>query len=150
MVSAGTKISDSVKYLRNSLSTLVVDPISGKRSGRERFVMTGYPERPVKYPVITVMNEASSDIQRLGMRSEETAMRLNFEVRIWARNNKERDTLFEEVYEALRENQFGASSSSDTEELHDFSLVSAVNVDEPGGESPKSKVCTFSYMFVTE
>lgn len=150
MVTTGTQISDSVKYLRDRISTLVTDPISSSRIGRERFVMTGYPERPVKYPIITVMNAETSDIQRLGMRSENTAMRLNFEIRIWARNNKERDELFEDVYEALRQNQYGSSSSSDTENLHDYALSSAVNVDEPGAEIPKSKVCNFGYMYVTE
>lgn len=152
MVSTATFASDAVKYLRDKLESLITDPISASRISGSRFVMTSYPQKKVQYPIITVQEQGSGDIQRLGMQSEETAIRLKFEIRVWARNVKEKDELFEKVYNALRENQFtgaGESNSSTDQDLHDFKVESVTNVDEDGEEKPKSKVLGISYMFIT-
>ena len=69
MVFTSTFLQDSVKFIRNNLDDNLTDPISASRSGRERFVMTSYPKRNVKYPIITVKNNGPADVQRLGMRS---------------------------------------------------------------------------------
>ena len=75
-------------------------------------------------------------------------MRLKFEIRVWARNEKERDELTEQVYNQMRSNQFGGGSSwSDDEELHDFRWVSGVPVDELGEEGIKSMVLNCEFMF---
>jgi len=111
--------------------------------------MTSYPERPVKYPIITVKAANVADERRLGMRSELTWMSLPMEVRIWARNVKERDELFQQVYNRLRSNQFdGGASSSDDNELHDFLLRNSFDIDEEGQSGIKSKILEVEYKSV--
>lgn len=144
-----TFISDTTKFLRDSISAGVTDPLASSRAGRERWVMTAYPQRQVKYPIITVRHLGSKDIARSGMRSEVTLVRMTFEIRVWARNEKEKDELTEQVYNHLRSNQFGGgSSSSDDQDIHDFKITSSVPVDEVGENAVKSQVMNAQYMFV--
>jgi len=81
----------------------------------------------------------------LGMRSELHWVSLPIEIRIWARNVKERDELFQAIYNRLRDNQFGANSTSDVEELHDFILNNSVNIDEEGEVGIRSKILEVQY-----
>jgi len=146
-VASATFVADSVNLIRDNLATNITDPITSKRVGNEKFVMTSYPKRPVKYPLITVVDSGVSQPIRLGMQSEGTAITLPLEIRIWARNVVERDELFDSVYNYLRTNQFSGDDITGAN-LHDFSLTSAVNVDEPGKEGIKSKVMSIQYLFI--
>jgi len=148
MVSTSTFISDTVIFIRNDLRTNITDPLSSSRPANEKHVLTSYPQRAVRYRIITVRSSGPEDIQKLGMRSELRFTRIPLEIRIWARNEIERDELTQQVINRLRSNQFGASSSSDTEDLHDFSLLSATPVDELGQEGVKSMVLNITYSFV--
>ena len=150
MVLSATFLSDTIKFIRNDLDSGVTDPISAIRSGRDRFVMTSYPTRPVKYPIITVKDIGVSAPERMGMQSEISLIRLSIEVRVWARNVKEKDELAEQVFNRLRQNQYDGASPSTDAELHDFRLNSMVNVDEPGEAGIKSKVMEYEYIFLTE
>ena len=141
-VSATTFNADMVNYIRDKLNSNVTDPLT--RVLPERFVMTEYPKRQVRYPVITVTDIGTTQLGPLGMQSEGTIMRLGVEIRIWARNVKERDTLFDEIYSYLRTNQISGDDITGAN-LHDFSLSSAVNVSEP---NVKSKVCEINYLFI--
>ncbi len=145
-VNSNTFLTDVIILVRDKLSSNITDPLSGSRAGNERFVMTSYPQRAVNYPILTVVDNSPSQISRLGMQSEETTLRLNIEIRIWARNVSERDKLFQEIYTFMREDQFGTDSST-SQNLHDFGLSSVINVDE---ESVKSKVMEINFLFVTE
>jgi len=82
------------------------------------------------------------------MRSELHYIKIPLEIRIWAKSEKERDSLTQDVYNRLRSNQFGASSSSDTEDLRDMAILSAVPVDEDGDSGIKSMVMTCQYTFI--
>ena len=146
-LSASTFLSDSTLFVRDGLSTNITDPIVASRAGRERFVMTSYPKRGVKYPIITVRPSNPHDDKRLGMQSEGTWTFLPFEVRVWARNEKEKDFLTQEVITFLRTNQFGTDSSVDFE-LHDYKWVSSFDVDEEGEEGIKSRVMEIQYKAV--
>lgn len=145
-VNSNTFLTDVIILMRDKLNSNIVDPLSGSRAGNERFVMTSYPQRAVKYPIITVVDNSPSQLSRLGMQSEETSMRLNLEIRIWARNVSERDKLFQEIYTFLRTDQFGTNSST-SQNLHDFGFNSVVNIDEV---DVKSKVMEINFLFVTE
>ena len=146
-VVAATLISDSVKFLRNDLSDNITDPVT--RATDERFVMTSYPQRSVRYPIITVRNEGVQEVQKTGFKSELKWVKLPMEVRVWARNEKEKDELTEQVLNRLRVNQFdGGSASSDDFELHDFKILNVVHVDEPnenGKQGVKSSVIHLSF-----
>lgn len=146
VVTASTFIQDTVKFFRDQLATNITDPISASRTGnRERFVMTSYPQRPVKYPIITVKKSNISQIERLGFQSEGTFVNFEIEIRVWARNVVEKDALSQQVHDFLRTNQFGGSNPSSDFGIHDFNLNSMVDVDEDGDNTPKSSVMTFRF-----
>ncbi len=141
-VRSSTFIADVVNLIRNKLNSNISDPIS--RAGSERFVLTAYPQNPVNYPIITVTDTGSTQEGKLGMGSEGTILRLGVEIRIWARNVKERDELFDSVYDYLRTNQLSGDDLT-AANLHDFSMGSVVNVSE---EDVKSKVLEVTYLFL--
>ena len=148
MVAKETFLSDTVKFIRNDLDSNITDPLVSSRTGRERFVMTSYPHRSVKYPIITVLGVLDS-AGALGMRSSIMQYIISVEIRVWARDVKEKDELIEQVVERLRGNQFGASSLNNAK-LHGLELTSMIDVDEPGKGNPKSKIITIKFMFITE
>lgn len=140
-----TFIADLVNFIRDKLDENITDPLT--RVGSERFVHTSYPQRAVRYPIISVTDSGSTQEARLGMQSEGTVLRLGLEIRIWGRNVKERDEIFDAVYTWLRTNQFGGADALTDAEIHDFSMGSAVNVSEP---DVKSKVMEVSFLFIAE
>ena len=137
-VRSSTFVADLVIYLR--------DKIKANITGVNSRVYTSYPQTNVIYPMITVTDTGSRQEGSLGMGSEGTILRLGVEIRIWARNVKERDKLFDSVYDYLRTNQLSGDDITGAN-LHDFALSSAVNVSEPG-KGPKSKVMECTYLFI--
>ena len=144
-VNTDTFIGDTVILIRDDLRDNITDPISGSRASNERFVMTSFPQRNVRYPIITVQNTNVVGPIRLGMQSELHFVSLPLEIRVWARNVKERDTVGQDVINRLRDNDIGGTVDAN---LHDFTITSAVNIDDPGEEGIKSKVITVQYKFV--
>lgn len=145
-ISSSTFISDTIIYIRNKLNDNIIDPLSSSRPVKERFVRTSYPKMPVNYPIITITDSGTSQLARLGMMSEGTILRIPLEIRIWARNVKERDEVFDEVYTYLRTNQLSGDDITGAN-LHDFAMGSVVNVP---GEKEQSKVMEVSYLFIAE
>jgi len=141
---AATFLSDSVIFMRDELNDNITDPESSARADRDRFVMTSYPKRGVKYPIITVKLENARIDRRTGMQSEGIWTIIPFEIRIWARNEKEKDELTEQVITFLRQNQFGSGGSVEFE-LHDFTWLSSFDVDEDGIEAVKSRILQIQY-----
>ena len=128
------------------------DPISSSRTSDEKFVMTSYPQRPVKYPIITIKDNGIAATERLGMQSESFIVKIPIEVRIWAKSVTQKDKLFDKTFEVLRTNQFpaGSAGTSSYNDLHDFRMDGALNVDEPGEGGIKSKIINLSYIFIAE
>ena len=135
-ISSSKFIADFVIYIRDKLKTNI--------SGVNSRVFTSYPQRNVIYPMITVTDIGSRQEGKLGMSSEGTILRLGVEIRVWARNVKERDEIFDSVYDYLRTNQLSGDDITGAN-LHDFTMTSVVNVSEP---DVKSKVGEFQYLFV--
>ena len=144
MVQTITLLADTLYYVKNFISGNTTDPIS--RPSNESFVMTSYPTRPVRYPLITIKDTSSFDNGSLGFQSENSMFYIDIEIRIWARNVKERDTLAQEIYNDLKANQIGASGTSQANNLHDLKLISMVNIDE---SEVKSKIMTFRFLFIS-
>ena len=137
-------ISDIILFIRNSLRDGITDPISATRKANDEFVMTAYPKRSVEYPILT-LKITNMDASRLGMQSKISWVVLNVEIRVWARNSKESDTLTQDVVNKLRTLQYGASSTTE-EEIYGFKLDNAVPIIETDGEATiHSKVLTFTY-----
>jgi len=145
-VNSATFLSDTILFLREKLNDNVSDPISSKR-GKGRFVCTSYPQKETSYPILTVTDTNISQEGRLGMSSEGSILRIGLEIRIWGRNIKERDMIFNEVYDWLRTNQRGDCNNTNGVNLHDFSLGSVVNVSE---DNIKSKVIEINYLFLCD
>lgn len=150
MVSTTTFIEDTLKFIRDDLDTNITDPISGSRANRERFVMSHYPARAVKYPVITITQVGLSHPQRGGLQSEIDIYTITIEIRIWARSVTEVVQLTDEVMNQLRLNQFGGAEASTSSNLHDWKIESLVNVDVPQDDNRylRTKVIEISYLFV--
>ena len=144
-VESGTFIRDTLFFIKSSLAA-VTDPISTKRGSSSKFIMTSYPEREVKYPLITI-KLINYEAERAGMQTTAMDVLMNIEVRVWARNQKEKDELFNDCYLVLRNLQFTSSTGSIANNLYEFSMDSAVEVDEDGERGIKSRVGQFSYMF---
>jgi len=141
-VGSNTFLTDLIILIRDNLKNNIDDPLN--RPSNERFVMTSYPKNAVRYPIITVTDTGSRQEGKLGMGSEGTVLRLGVEIRIWARNVKERDELFDSVYNYLRTNQLSGDDLTEAN-LHDFSMGSAVNISE---EDVKIKVMEVNYLFL--
>src|SRR3990167_4963450 len=144
MVQTSTLLADTIFYVKNFISSNTSDPIS--RASNESFVMTSYPTRPVRYPLITIKDVGCYDLGALGFQSEAAMFYADIEVRVWGRNVAERDKLAQEIYTELKANQIGTSGTSQANNLHDFKLINMINIDE--AEGPKSKVMTFRFLFV--
>src|SRR3990167_48483 len=106
MVSSSTFLQSIVKLVRDQLDSNITDPISAKRNSNEKFVLTAYPMRGVKYPVITVKEEGIPEARPLGLRSELHWIEVPVEIRVWARNNTERSSLSDSVIDFLRGAEF--------------------------------------------
>jgi len=148
-VSSSTFLADAINLIRDKIKNNVTDPITSTRPTNERFCLTSYPKRAVTYPIITVTDRGITQPARLGMGSESTAINLDIEIRIWARNVKERDELFDSIYNYLRTNQLDTDGLVDAN-LNGFSLSSAVNVDELGEAGIRSKVMEVRFLFICE
>lgn len=144
VIENGTFISSSVLWIRDTISSLVQDPISEQRTNRnEKFVLTAYPQRAVQYPIITIRNIGGNS-RNLGMQSETQLFELRYEIRIWARNEKEKETLTEQTINALKNYQTDTLGSN-ANHIYGFTQNSMVNVDEP---DVKSKVIEIKYIFI--
>lgn len=145
VVATNTFVQDTVLTAKAVLVAGVTDPNSSTRPSGQSFIFTSYPSKPVTYPIITIKTTGPADEKRLGARSSLKWVRLPLEVRVWAKSEKVKDDLTQDVYNALRSKQFGTSSTSDTNGMHDFELVSSVPVEEEGQDGVKSMVMTYNY-----
>ena len=142
-VNSSTVTTDLVILIRDRLRDNIDDPLL-TRGANEKFVLTSYPKETIKYPIITVVDTGSNQIGKLGMGSQGTVLRLGIEIRVWARNIKERDTLFDMVHNYLRTNQLEGDDITEAN-LHDFNMNSVVNVSE---DDVKSKVGEFTWLYL--
>lgn len=144
-ISVNTFIRDFLLFIKTDLASNVTDPL-GSRLGNSSFVMTSYPQRQVEYPLITLkvpnMRAVSAGMQTSAMDIECT-----MEIRVWARNEAEKDSLFTSIFNRLRSIQYTASTGSIAQGLNDYELVSSVEVDEEGEQGIKSRIAQIKYRF---
>ena len=139
-VNASTFLSDTLILIRDKIKTNISSV--GNR------VYTSYPQKGVIYPMISIIDRGVSQPSRLGMASEGTLLTITVEIRVWARNTKERDEIAQSVYDYLRTNQLDASTGLSESNLHDFTLSSMLNIDEEGEAGIKSKVMEYKFLLV--
>ena len=136
MTEKSTLIADILYFIKNDLQTNITD-VSNR-------VYTSYPQRQVIYPMITI-KIPNIEAFRAGMQTTAQDIVVTLEIRIWARNEKEKDTIYTDVLNRLANIQFISSGSIDNE-IHDFNVISSVEVDEEG-KAPKSRILQCVYKF---
>lgn len=146
-IQASTFFQDTIKYIRDDLASGLTDPISSSRTGREKYVMTSYPQREVKYPLVTIMGENITTITNLGFTSVSQLIDFPVEIRVWARNQKEKDSITDQVINRIRSQQFLTNGYKEFG-LHDFKINSMVNVDENGDAGIKSRIISISFKVI--
>lgn len=145
MVAITTFIRDILNFIKTDLLENIADPIISKRKGKSAFIMTSYPQREVQYPLIT-LKVTNQEGARAGMQVTTMDVRATLEIRVWARNEKEKDDLATKVYDRLRSIQFTDDGSTEAG-LHDFRLISMNEVDEDGEQGIKSRILQIIYTF---
>jgi hypothetical protein len=147
VVNSGSIVRDSTLLLRQILASGITDPISGTRPTNSKFILTGYPDRPATYPIITIKSNYGNT-ERLGAFSESMKVGVDVEVRAWARNNKERDQLGDDVFRSLRNMQINSGSGTEVNYLYDYHIISSGDLDEDSKEGIHSKIVRLGYFTV--
>ena len=147
-ITTTTFLQDITLLIRGFLVSGCVDPLTATRSSASKFVLTANPTRNVEWPVI-VVKSGNITTRKLGLASEQVLANTPFEVRIWARTQKEKDSLTQQAINALRTRQTG-SGESIANELFGFNIMSANDVDEFDGgmQGIKSKILNVSYSVI--
>lgn len=138
-------IADVLFFIKTDLLANITDPKSASRPSKSLFVATSYPKNQVVYPMIT-LKVPNRESTRAGMQTVAMDITVAVEVRVWARNQKDKDGIADEVYDRLRNIQFTTGGSIDNN-LHDFSELSNVEVEEDGDTGIKSRILTVQYRF---
>mgnify|MGYP001603943186 CR=1 FL=1 len=140
-VRTSTFLADTVILIRIEINDNITDPIT--RPSGEKLCITSYPKRSVTYPIVTVVDRGIIDYKKGGMASTVSYHTLGIEIRIWARNVKERDELAQAIYDRFRTRQVTFSA---TEKMHDYKVSGMENIDEPGEQGIKSKIFNIQFM----
>jgi len=139
-INSATFLSDTIILIRDKLKANI--------SSINSRVYTSYPKKDVIYPMISVTDRGIIQPSRLGMASEGTIITIDVEIRVWARNVKERDEIFQDIYQYLRTNQLDSDTGLADSNLHDFTLMSVVNIDESGEAGIQSKVMEVRFLIL--
>ena len=145
MVNSETFIRDILLFLKGDLLENIDDPIAAGRTNGS-FIMTSYPQRITQYPIITI-KLVNQSAERAGMQTTAMDVNLTIEIRVWARNQAEKDDISNQIYKRLRDIQFTTLTGSVANDLHHYKLNSDVEVDEPGEGNPKSRILQINYKF---
>ena len=145
-INVATFVRDVLFYIKNDLLANITDPIAAKRDDQSKFIMTSYPSRKTQYPLLTIklINKTAA---RAGMQTTAMDVIITLEIRIWGRNQKEKEELYTDVYNRLKDIQFTDSTGSVAVGLNDFTERSAVELDEEGDNMPKSRIMQVEYKF---
>ena len=146
MANRSTLYRDLLFFLKGRISANVTDPIASARGSSSAIVMTSYPEREVKYPLITLEITNTTEA-RAGMQTTAMDINLTAEIRIWTKSVAQSDKLAQEILDDLANIQFTASTGSVANDFHDFNIGSVVRVDEPGEGGTKSRIIQLNYSF---
>lgn len=144
-VQVNSFIADVLFFIKTDLLANITDPKVASRPSKSKFIATSYPKNQVIYPMIT-LKVPNRESTRAGMQTVAMDITVAVEVRIWARNEKDKDSLTDQAYDRLRNIQFTTGGSIDNN-LHDFAELSNVEVEEEGDTGIKSRILTVQYKF---
>ena len=145
MVEVSNFIAGVLFFIKTDLLANITDPKVGSRPAKSLFVATSYPKNQVVYPMIT-LKVPNRESTKAGMQTVAMDITVQVEVRIWATNQKDKDGITDQAYDRLRNIQFTTGGSIDNN-LHDFTELSNVEVEEDGELGIKSRILTVQYRF---
>lgn len=146
MAERSTIYSDLLLFLKEQLNENITDPIEATRGNSSKFVMTSYPEREVKYPLVTLEITDTAE-SRAGMQTTAMDINLTVEIRVWSKSVAQSDKLTQEILNFLANNQFTGALGSIDNDFHDFNVGSVIRVDDPGKGGTKSRIIQLNYSF---
>lgn len=144
-VATSTFLKDSVLMIRDDLIANITDPITAKRTGDEKFVMTSYPQRISKYPLITIRRRSISVPFASGTQATVHYIQIPLEIRVWARNVVERESLAQDIINRFRTARLTTYAAGG---MFDFQVTSTIDVDEGGDAGIHSVLIYVQYNFV--
>jgi len=142
VISSETIVHDVTEFLVSLIDNNVTDPILARRSGNSKFVLSSYPSRITEYPFVSVIVE-SPDTQEKFIGTQTQRVTITAEIRVWARNVKERDELSDEIYNTLRIKQTAAGGSV-SENLSDMEYTHIGDINE---ENVRSRLVEIQYTY---
>lgn len=141
-------IRDTLSFIKTDLLNNITDPDTSNRPSNSRFIMSSYPSRAVHYPLVTII-VTNINVIRTGSQSNVQEVLLTLEIRVWARNEREKDEIYTDILNRLNDIQL-TNTGTAANNLHDFTILSSVEVDEPGesgGQVTKSRILNCQYLF---
>jgi hypothetical protein len=146
-VTTANYIDASIINIRNFLLDNITDPIASTRPTGEKFVLTSYPQRPVRYPIITVKLNNAPTSKKMGQRSSLLETEVSIEIRVWARNEIEKDKLTQSVVSNISNIQYIAGGSVESN-LYSFTSSRMIPIDEVGENAVKSNLFNINYKVI--
>ena len=135
-------IKDSTFCIHNLLSGNITDPQRTNRTTGEQFVMASWPNRPVRYPVITVQ-QTGFESSFAGVASNTTINRIDFEVNVWSKSIAEKESLTGSVFAVLAQNPSITTASG----LMDLKFFNITNLDEDGPSGIHRKLIGIRFLW---
>ena len=138
-------IRDSTFCVHNLLSGNITDPQSANRVTGEQFTMTTWPDRSVRYPVITVQ-QTGFESNFAGIASNNTINNIDFEINVWSKSIPEKESLAGSVFAVLEQNQTITAASG----LFDLRFFNITNLDEDGPNGTHRKLIGVRWMWPSQ
>ena len=135
-------IRDSTFCVHNLISGNITDPQAANRAAGEQFTMTSWPDRPVRYPVITVQ-QTGFESNFAGIASNNTINTVSFEINVWSKSIAEKESLAGSVFAVLAQNQTVTAASG----LMDLKFYNITNLDEDGPAGVHRKLIGCRYLY---
>lgn len=90
-------------------------------------VYTGYPGTSVDFPVIIITHAGTRD-EFVSLGTEYKRMFVTIRIEVWSKSTKERDQIWDDIYDVLRTNYIGTDSFTSVK-MFNMILLSCMNID---------------------
>ena len=122
-VPSSTIIADVITKLKTLLTTNLTTGT----------VYTSYPEKNVDYPIVTIAHSGFRD-EYGSIGTEYKIVYVNVRIEVWSMSTKERDEIWDDIYDELRTHYKTADGSGDSVtniSLFDMLVMSCLDIDIP-------------------
>ena len=118
-------VSNTTTEVRDFLRSNITDPRTSRTI--TNWIFTSWPGKEVEYPIITIRHVGTRD-EWMAIGTVDKIVKVNLQIDVFARSEKERDTLWDEIYYDMVTN-YKTTSVVDLN-LHGLDLVSCFNADD--------------------